>query len=90
MQLLPAAFLPLLLEVDGEEVPPQVEVGADPQESLAQHDERRHVLDPSGIEMLQLDLVAVQQPPKKFVGGGREPTLMEVGERHHVAVGRRR
>ena len=24
------------------------------------------------------------------MGGGREPTLVEVGERHHIAVGRRR
>ena len=30
VQLLPAALLPLLLEVNGEEMPPQVEVGADP------------------------------------------------------------
>ena len=30
VQLLPTAFLPLLLEVDGEEMPPQVKVGADP------------------------------------------------------------
>ena len=27
VQLLPAAHLPLLLEVDGEEIPPQVKVG---------------------------------------------------------------
>ena len=48
------------------------------------------MLDPVGVEMLQLDLVIVQQPPKKFVGGGREPTLIEVGNRHHIAVERRR
>ena len=30
VQLLPAALLPLLLEGDGEEVPPQIEVGTDP------------------------------------------------------------
>ena len=29
VQLLPTTLLPLLLEVDGEEIPPQVEVGAD-------------------------------------------------------------
>ena len=87
VQLLPTALLPLLLEVDGEEMPPQVEVGANPQESFAQHDERCHVLDPIGIEMLQLNLIAVQQPSKEFVGGGCEPTLVEVGERHHIAVG---
>ena len=31
----------------------------------------------------------MQQPLKKFVGRGREPTLMEVGERHYVAIGQR-
>ena len=77
---LPAALIPLLLEGDSEEVPPQVKVGADPQESLAQGDECRHVLDPVGIEMLQFDLVVMQQPLKKSVGGGRDPMLMEVGE----------
>ena len=87
VQLLPTALLPLPLEADGEEIPPQVEVGADPQESFAQRDERRHVLDPVEIEMLQLKLVEVQQPPEEFVGGGREPTLVEVGKRHHVASG---
>ena len=52
VQLLLAAILPLLLEVDSEEIPPQVEVGAYPQESFAQRDERRHVLYPIRIEML--------------------------------------
>ena len=56
VQLLPVTLLPLLLEADGEEIPPQVEVGDDPQESFAQRDERRHVLDPIGIEMLSLIL----------------------------------
>ena len=45
-------------------------------------------MDPVGIEMLYFDLVVVQQPPKKSVGGGHEPRLMEVGERHHIAIGR--
>ena len=48
-------------------------MGADPQESFAQHDERCHVLDPVGIEMLQLDLVEVQQSPEEFVGGVMSP-----------------
>ena len=46
------------------------------------------MLDPVGIEMLQLDLVVVQQPLKKFVGGGRESTFVKVGEQHHIVVGR--
>ena len=88
MQLLPAALLPLLLEGDSKEVPPQVKVGVDPQESLAQRDKRCHVLDPIGIEMLQLNLVEVKQPLEEFVGRGRKPTLMEVGKQHHVVIER--
>ena len=60
VQLLPAALLPLLLEVDGEEIPPQVKVEANPQESFTQRDERHHMLDPIRIEMLQLNFVEVQ------------------------------
>ena len=52
--------------------------------------ERYHVLDPVGVEMLQLDLVVVQQPSEKSMGGGSEPMLMEVRERHYKAVGWRR
>ena len=61
-------------------MPPQVKVGADPQESLAQRDEHHHVLDPVGIEMPQLNLVVVQYPLKEFVGGCLKPTLVEVGK----------
>ena len=39
VQLLPAALILLLLKGDGEEVPSQVKVGADPLEYLAQGDE---------------------------------------------------
>ena len=90
MQLLYATLLPLLLDVNGEKIPPQVKVGADPLESFVQHEECCHVLNPIGIEMLQLDLVEVQQPLDEFVGGGREPMLMEVGQQHHVAIRRER
>ena len=48
--------------------------------TLAQGDERRHVLDPVGVDMPQLDLVVVQQPSEKSMGRSHEPTLMEVGE----------
>ena len=37
--------------------------------------------------MLQLNLVVVQQPLKKSMDEGCEPTLVEVGERHHIAIG---
>ena len=73
-------LLPLLLEGDGEEVPPQIKVGTNLQESLTQGDERRNVLDSVGVKVLQLYLVAVQQPLNKLVGGGGESPLMEVSE----------
>ena len=81
-------LLPLLEEGDGEEVPPQVKVGTNPQEPLGKGDERRNVLDPVGSKVLQLHIVVIQQPPKKLVGGGGESPLMEVSEGHDVAVGR--
>ena len=51
---------PLLRQVDGKEIPPQIEVGTNPQESLAQGDKRHNMLDPIRIKMLQLHLVVVQ------------------------------
>ena len=42
----------LLQEGDGEEMPPQVKVGTNPQEPLTQGDEHRNVLDFIGIMML--------------------------------------
>ena len=80
-------LLPLLLKGDDEEVQPQIKVGTDPQESLTQGNERRHVLDSIGIEVLQLNLVVVQQPPKKFVSRGSKPPLMEVHEQDNIAIG---
>ena len=53
-------LLRLLLEGNGEEVPPHIKVGTNPQESLTQGEECRHVLDFIGIEVLQLYLVVVQ------------------------------
>ena len=49
VQLLPAALLTLLLEGDGKEVPPQIEVGADPQEPLAQDDKAAMCWTPLGL-----------------------------------------
>ena len=46
------------------------------------------MLDLVGVEMLQLNLIVVQQPQEEYVGRGCEPTLMEVGKRHYVAVRR--
>ena len=50
----------LLQKVDGEEIPPQVKVGTNPQEPLTQGDERRNVLDPIGSKVLQLHLVVIE------------------------------
>ena len=45
---------------DREEISPQLEVGLDPQVPLAHHDEGCDVLDPVGVQVLQLDLIVVQ------------------------------
>ena len=87
-QLLP--LLPLLEEGDDEEVPPQVEVGTNPQEPLTQGDKCCNVLDPVGSKVLQLHIVVMQQPPKELVGRGGESPLVEVSEGHNVAFERRR
>ena len=46
------------------------------------------MLDPVGVQMLQLNLVVVQQSPKERMGRNHESALMEGHERHDVAVGR--
>jgi hypothetical protein len=40
--------------------------------------------------MLQLDLVLIKEPKQEAIGGSCESALMEVHERHHVAIRRRR
>ena len=47
------------------------------------------MLDPVGVQVLQLDLIVVQQTTKKWVGRYRVSTLMEGREGDDVAVGRR-
>ena len=81
---------PSLQKIDGEDMPPQIEVGINPQEPLTQGDERRNVLDPIGSKVLQLHLVVIQQPPKELVGGGGEFSLVKASEGHNVAFGQRR
>ena len=56
---LPASLL-LLDQGDAEEISPQLEVGLDPQVPLINRDEGRDVLDPVGVQVLQLDLIVVQ------------------------------
>jgi hypothetical protein len=48
------------------------------------------VLNFVGIQVLQLNLVVVQQPPEGSVGRNREPVLVEGDERYDIAVRRRR
>ena len=55
---LPTSLI-LLDQGDGEEISPQLEVGLDPQVPLAHRDEGRDVLDPVGVQVLQLDLIVV-------------------------------
>ena len=50
---------PPLQKINGAEIPPQVNVGTDPQEPIAQGDERRNVLDPVGGKVLKLHLEVV-------------------------------
>ena len=45
---------------DHEAVPPELEVGFDPQEALTHRDENSDMLNPIAGQMLQLDLVVAQ------------------------------
>jgi len=65
-------------------------MGIDPQETLAQGNERRHVLNPIRSQMLQLHLIIIQQPPKETMRGYPEPPLMEDGERDDIPFRRHR
>ena len=73
-----------LRQTDGEEVPPQVDMGIDPQETLTQGNKRRHVLNTVGGKMLQLHLVIIQQPLKKSMRGYGKSPLMKDGKGHDV------
>jgi hypothetical protein len=79
---------PLRLQVDGEELPPEIEVWFDPQVTFTKHDEGREVLNPIGIQVLQLNLIVVEEPEEEAAGRSRVPALMEVHEWHHIAIGR--
>ena len=48
------------------------------------------MLDPIGVQVLQLDLIVVQQTLEEWVGRNREFTLMEEHEEDDVAIGQRR
>ena len=67
-----SASLLLLDQGDGEEISPQLKVGLNPQIPLVHRDEGRDVLDPVGLQVLQIDLIVVQQTPEEWVGRNRE------------------
>jgi hypothetical protein len=46
-------------------------VGLNPQIPLAQRDKGHDVLNPVGVQVLQLDLVIMQQSPEESVGEPR-------------------
>ncbi|KAK8448167.1 hypothetical protein SEVIR_8G238775v4 [Setaria viridis] len=80
----------LLIQAHREEILSQLEVGLNPQESLTQRDECRDVLDPIGVEVLELEPVVVKKPAEEAAWRGGESPLVEVGEGDDVAGGRRR
>ena len=75
------------MQGDGIEVPPQLKVRLDPQVPLTHRNEGHDVLDLIRVEVLQLDLVVVQQPPKEWMRGDCEPALMEGCKGDDVTVG---
>lgn len=58
--------------------------------TLAQRHKGYEVLNPVGIQVLQLNLVIIQKPMKKSMDGGREPAFMKMDERNDIASGQRR
>jgi hypothetical protein len=74
---------------DGKEIPPELKMRLDPQQSLAQCNEGRDLLDPIRIEVLQLYLVVVEKPAEEGMRGHPESALVEVREGNDVAVPRR-
>ena len=81
---------PLLQKIDGEEMPPQVKVGTNPQEPLTQGDKHRNVLDPIRSKVLQLHLLVIQQPSKELVSRYGESPLVEVSKGHDIPFGQQR
>ena len=61
--------------------------GSNPQVPLAHRDEGHNVLDPVGVQVLQLDLIVVQQTLEEWVGRNCESTLVEEREGDDVAIG---
>ena len=45
------------------------------------------MLDPVGVQVLQLDLIMVQQTLEEWVGRNHESTLVEEREGDNIAIG---
>jgi hypothetical protein len=45
------------------------------------------MLNPIGIQMLQLNLIVMEEPQEEAMGGCRKLMIVEVCKRHHIAVG---
>ena len=52
---------------------------------LVEGDERRQLLNPIGIQVLELELEMVKEPPDEPMGGGSQPALVERRERDNEA-----
>jgi hypothetical protein len=72
----------------GEEVEPQVPVGLDPQEPLADGGKDARLRNGVGIEVVQLHHVVVRQGPHEAARRNPEALFMEQGETNDVVRGR--
>jgi hypothetical protein len=68
-----------------EEVEPQVLVGLDPEEPLANRREDGHLGYGVGVEVMHLYPIVVRERPHEAACRHPEPPLMEGGEADHVA-----
>lgn len=61
-------------------------MGLDTEVPLAQRDERRDALNAIGVEVMELQVVLIEKPPEKPMGGDSQSPSMEPGEGHHIAI----
>jgi hypothetical protein len=80
-------MLPPLLQVDGEEMPPEIKMGLDPQITFTQCDEDGDVLNHIRIQVMQLDLVVMEEPEEETMRRHRKTMLVGMHERHHIPSG---
>jgi hypothetical protein len=70
-------------------MPPKIKMGLDPQITFTQCDEDGDVLNPIGIQVMQLDLIVMEEPEKEMMRRHRKTMLVEMHKRHHVTGGQR-